>query len=124
MKRTFADWLREQLNARGWSQNELARRAGVTSAAVSYVMTELRAPGPEFCRGVARALGIPEIIVFVEAGLMRPARKGNEITLQELWWLLQNLPIEDQEAILEEARRRLEKQSRNAKLQDEQATTQ
>lgn len=102
----FIEWLKAEMEKRDWSQNELARRAGVTSGHMSLVMTGMREPGPELCRGLARALGIPETVVFVEAGLMSSPRNSTEITLLELYELMEELPIEDQRAILREARER------------------
>jgi len=102
------EWLRRELDKRGWSQNELARRAGLTSGSVSQVMTGLRRPGVEFCQGVARAFKISETVVFVEAGVMSPARNASEVTLQELYDLLKDLPVSEQRAILAEARERWE----------------
>ena len=104
----FAKWLKDQFETRGWTQNELARKAGTTSGHVSLVMSGLRQPGPELCRGVARALGIPEIVVFVQAGLMSQTANPDELTLRELYGLLSELPPDDQRAILAEARARFE----------------
>lgn len=105
----FSEWLRGELNSRGWSQNELGRRAGLTSAAVSLVMTQMRQPGPEFCQGVARAFRIPETVVFEQAGLLSPARGEGELTRRELYELLKDLPVEEQRAILADARGRWER---------------
>jgi transcriptional regulator with XRE-family HTH domain len=104
----FTEWLREQIEDRGWSQNELARRAGVTSGYVSMVMTQARKPGADFCTGVARALKVPEITVFVEAGLMSRTTNPEELTLRELYAILSDLPPSEQRAILAEARARYE----------------
>jgi len=66
----FSDWLRVEVENRGWSFRELGRRAGLSSGAVSQVITGANFPGPEFCNGVARALGVPPERVFREAGLL------------------------------------------------------
>lgn len=102
----FAEWVRRQLVDRDWSQGELARRMGMTPAAVSYVMNEGRNPGPEFCRELARAFRVPEIVVFVQAGLMSETTNTEELTLRELYAILSDLPVEEQRAILAEARAR------------------
>lgn len=107
------EWIREELEKRGWSQNELARRAGITSGAMSFVMTGMRNPGPELCQGIARALDIPEIVVFEHAGLIGPAR-GEELTLRELWEIVSEMSIEEQRATLayvREQRERREQQN-------------
>ncbi len=75
---TFTEWLNERLENIGWSYNELARRAGLSSGGVSLVMTEARRPGPEFALGVARALRIPPERVFRKAGILPPRIIGGE----------------------------------------------
>lgn len=104
----FAEWVKRQLVDRDWSQGELARRMGMTPAAVSYVVNEGRNPGPEFCRELARALRVSEIAVFVQAGLMSQTTNPDELALRELYALLSDLQPAEQRAILAEARARYE----------------
>lgn len=68
----FADWINAQLLERGWSGNELARRAGVSSAGFHQVMTDTHGPGLNFCLGVAQALGERPERVLRLAGLLPP----------------------------------------------------
>ncbi len=89
----FTAWLREELEKREWSQNELARRAGLTSASVSYVLNELRGPGPEFCQAIAQALRLPEEFVFRQAGLLAPVPPDAQVgPLVEWLYALARLP--------------------------------
>jgi transcriptional regulator with XRE-family HTH domain len=68
----FTDWLNHELEHRGWSYNELGRRAGLSSGGVSVVMTERQNPGYEFCVKVAQALQeLPENVLQL-AGLLPP----------------------------------------------------
>jgi transcriptional regulator with XRE-family HTH domain len=108
MTMDFAEWVRGELEKRGWSQNELARQAGLTSAGISRMMTGMRDPGVDLCQGIARAFGIPQIIVFERAGLLSPSLSSTAISLRELWALMRNLPISEQRAIVAEARARYE----------------
>jgi len=96
------------MDARGLGVRELARIAGVGSGTISRILTESRKPGPEVCQKLARAFGISETVVFVEAGLMSPARTATEVNLRELYDLLKDLPVSEQRAILAEARERWE----------------
>src|SRR5512139_3399651 len=68
----FGAWLQGQLDNRGWTQARLARRSKVSTAQIARVINNTRAPGPEFCRAVAKALELPEELVFREAGLLSP----------------------------------------------------
>lgn len=64
----FASWLEIELDKRGWSRSDLARRGDLTTAQVSRVMTRQQNPGEAFCKGVAKALGVPLDEVYRAAG--------------------------------------------------------
>jgi transcriptional regulator with XRE-family HTH domain len=64
----FSEWLWQQLYARGWGQQDLVRRTGISSAQVSNVLNGMRRAGPNFCIAVARAFGIPREVVFQARG--------------------------------------------------------
>jgi len=66
----FSEWLESELKKRGWSQSQLAHRGRIKPNTVSRVLSRERNPGPEFCRAVARALGLPQEYVFRRAGLI------------------------------------------------------
>ena len=65
-------WLEQQLEQRGWSSSELARRAGISQSSVSNVLTGKQIPGLEFCKGVAKALGIHAEELLQRAGHLPP----------------------------------------------------
>ncbi len=69
----FVKWLRAEIEERGWSQNELGRRAGVSSGGISLILSRQRRPSPGVCRGIARVLEIPEETVFRKAGILEGA---------------------------------------------------
>lgn len=66
----FVPWLNDQLNERGWSYNELARRADVSGGSISHIMNQRKNPGYDVCVGIARALEIPPENVLRRAGLL------------------------------------------------------
>lgn len=68
----FVDWLKKELDDRGWKQAELARRAKLHRGTIANIMTGSRSPGPEFCTALADALGYPVEDVFRRAGLLPP----------------------------------------------------
>ena len=63
-------WLSRELETRGWSLRELARRAKISPSSISQVLNGQYVPGNMFCRGIARAFQIPPEIVFRKAGLL------------------------------------------------------
>ena len=79
----FVDWLTTELRDEGWSYNELARRAGLSSGGVSLVMTQRQRPGLEFCRGVARALDEAPERVLRLAGLL-PRRSEKDESIEQI----------------------------------------
>lgn len=80
-------WINTEVEKHGWSYNELARRAGLSSSGVSTVMTEKQGPGLEFCVGIARAFGEPPEKVLRIARLLPPLPEAvaDEVDLLHVW---------------------------------------
>jgi len=102
MNSQFGDWLNAQLEERGWSQSELARRCNVTSVAISLVVNGERNPGPELCRAIAAALGLPEEKVFRLAGLLSQLPVDDEtLVFQDVYEMMKNLTPAERREVLE-----------------------
>lgn len=99
----FTKWLLDQIAEKGWTQAELARRAGITPGAISHVINEERKPGEEFCRAIARALHIPPETVFRAAGLLPPDPDKPPDLLEWIHIYTEASP-DDREIMLEQAR--------------------
>lgn len=80
----FNDWMQSEIDKRGWSMNQLARRAKISGAMVSLVMSEKREPGYEFCMAIAKGLAMPPEIVLRKAGLLPAIRDGDEEWLEKI----------------------------------------
>jgi transcriptional regulator with XRE-family HTH domain len=72
MEQDFPAWLAGELKLRGWSQRELARRAGFSQTTVSNVLAAIRKPTFRFCKQVAQALEMPADTLLILAGLRPP----------------------------------------------------
>jgi len=72
MENALILWLVNELEDRGWSQRELARRASVSQTTVSEVLSGQRRPTWDFCAAVARAFHVSEDRLFVLGGLKPP----------------------------------------------------
>ena len=96
------DWINEKLNDKNWSQNELARKAGVTSGVISLVMTGTR-PGIKVCKAIANAFGVSEETVLKLAGHLEKER-GYDVERDELNSLFDTLPEEKKSDLLDIAR--------------------
>ncbi len=103
MSAGFGDWLLGCLVGRGWSQAELARRAGLSEAQVSRLVTGARAPGLAACRGLSRALRLPFEYVCARAGMTSLA-PGQDAAALELGELSRRLAPADRELLLAVAR--------------------
>lgn len=66
----FGIWLDSELQRRGWSQAELARRTGVTGAFVHALVRGKRGASLQTCVALARGLGFAPGDVAVKAGLL------------------------------------------------------
>lgn len=74
----FGLWLENEMHTRNITQSELARRAGVTRAAINGVLSSARGPGVELCQGIAKAFKIPPEEVYRAAGILPPVPKEDE----------------------------------------------
>ncbi len=88
---TFSEWLLRELHTRDWSQNELARRAGLGAVTISRVINGERNPGIAFCRGVARAFNMPGEAVLQAAGILSPPAAPPNSSLARAQTLLARL---------------------------------
>lgn len=66
----FADWLQAELDRRGMKPYHLAKEAGIGANSVQNILKRERNVGPELARRIARALKLPEHVVFLAAGLL------------------------------------------------------
>ena len=101
----FITWLIEKIEDRGWSYNEFARRANLSSGGVSRVLSKHTNPGYEFAVKTAFALEIPIETVLRKTNLIPPGRKTPEEyqtdTIKKILETVQKLNKEDQDEVFE-----------------------
>lgn len=121
---TFADWLDEQMGIKGFSQSELARRAGLSRQAISDYLNRKRTyPDERALQAIAHAFGYPVEQVYRAAGILPPSSQPTERkTLIE--HMLDQLSDEEQEDILKYIEFRLEqyKEKEKKRLELERAS--
>lgn len=71
-------WIIEELERRGWSMRELARRSGLSQTHVSNVLNGVRNITFDFCAAIARPLGRHPVELFELAGLLPTKNKLKE----------------------------------------------
>jgi len=105
MEKDFVTWVMEELEERGWSYSELARRAGVSASTISMVISGKRSPGWELCAGIAQAFNLSPLRVFALAGLMVPLPGlDKDATVEQVVQIMRALSPEQREEILALAR--------------------
>ena len=76
----FTDWLELEVKDRGWSFEELGRRAHVSSGHLSKIRTGAQLPTWEVSVRIAYALKMPPEVVFRKAGLLPPLPSTNDLS--------------------------------------------
>lgn len=70
MSNELAQWLAREIESRGWSIRETARRAGVSHTPIANILSEQGQPGLSVLTGLADAFDIPRDYVFRLAGAL------------------------------------------------------
>lgn len=94
----FVRFLDHQLAKKGWTDYQLAKRAGISSSVISHAR-QGKLPKWDACEKIATALGIPPEMVFRAAGLLPPSVEQTE-DLNLLNHLFTQLDEEDRQDIL------------------------
>lgn len=98
---------------------ELARRASLSNAYVSNVLSGKQEPGAKFYQGIARAFGVTlESVQLLEANSTIPERRLDNAPYRELIEIAQTLSDENLKEVLDYAAYRLWKQ-RNREVKTE-----
>jgi transcriptional regulator with XRE-family HTH domain len=92
-------WLKQESEERGWSFREIARRGGLSSGAISNVMTGNAFPGWDLCVGIAQAFDVAPEVVFRRAGLLPPLLPAVEEE-QEMVGILRSLPESERHTVV------------------------
>lgn len=66
----FVEWLLGELDERGWSREDLARKAGIKSTGITNIVNRNKNLGPDLARAIANALGVKQRILFTIARII------------------------------------------------------
>jgi len=100
----FADWLEEELAARGWKPADLARASKLSNATVSRILNGERNAGPDVALAIAKGLNLSADFVFRRAGLL-PPQPGSERdpSFQEIVEIMRNMTEAERREIVDYA---------------------
>ena len=93
----FNDWLLDRLKEKEWSQADLARASGLTTAAISKYING-RTPDDTALSKIAKALKLPAETVYRAAGVLPPVTYLDE-RRAELLHILSDLNDDDIEEL-------------------------
>lgn len=95
----FNTWLLSKLKEKEWSQADLARASGLTTAAISKYING-RIPDAEALKKIARAFRLPNEQVFEAAGVFPPKSKADE-KIEQINHLAESMSEDEKQELLE-----------------------
>ena len=103
MTMDFSEWLVNELEKRGWSRSEAARRGNISSSMFDKVINGYARPGIKFLEGIAKAfdLSLAEVINYSNNN-----RNEKSNLLEKIDQIVNTLSKDEQENIFEYARMR------------------
>lgn len=101
MNDNLSSWLAKELERRGWSHRELARRAGVSQTAVSQAISGDRNIGWDFCAKIAGPLDMTPEEVLRLAGLLSKSSHNDDKLIRQLSDRFQELSAERRRRVLD-----------------------
>lgn len=93
-------YLLDQLEKRGWSQNELARRSGLTSGTISNTINGVYGADQSTLISIANALKVSKEEIFRAAGILPPVSTQTE-EIERLNFLFNQLDDTDKTTIIQ-----------------------
>jgi len=94
----FPQWLRSELETRGWSQVDLSRKTSISSTQIARILSGERGMGIETLVAISQALNYSPITLIRKAGLL-PPDSGDQASFADWQYLLNKLPPEEQEEV-------------------------
>ena len=105
-QREFIEWLDEMIATRNWSDNQLAKEAGISHSVISKARSGVL-PKWDACEAISAALNVSPVLVFRKAGLLPPG-PSDEVAFEDWKYILDQLDPRDQEVLKKTALNMLE----------------
>jgi len=97
----FVKWLLGEMEVRDWSQSDLARKADVSHARISQILSG-DTPGTKILTRIARALHVPKEEILRQAGILPPLpTNGEKREAVKMMELFDRLAPAERERVLE-----------------------
>ena len=111
----FSEWLVSELEQRGWSRSEAARRGNISASMFDKVINGYAKPGAKFLDGIAQAFGVSPIVIYRKAGLL-PESNGADVKLGDWEFLLKQMSPEDEAELRQIAELKIERRKKEQSL--------
>ena len=106
----FSEWLTLELDTRGWSRSEAARRGKISPSMFDKVINGYSKPGTRFLDGLAQAFGVSPLVLYRKAGLLPEG--GAQVSFEDFEHLLNQLTPEEQEEIRQITEMKIERRKK------------
>lgn len=94
----FPQWLRRELEIREWSQVDLSRKTGISTAQITRIISGERGFGVEALASISNALEVSPITILRKAGLLPPG-PDDKINLEDWKFMLEQMTDEERNEI-------------------------
>jgi DNA-binding XRE family transcriptional regulator len=111
MRGGIATWFKMQIEDRGWSLRETARRLDVSHTTIVNLVNGRSKPSVELCKRIAHIFSSSHLEVMRLAGLLDPA-PPDTVRLEEVKQLFTELTGEEQDIVLAQIRALVERKQR------------
>jgi transcriptional regulator with XRE-family HTH domain len=74
----FSEWITQELDKKGWSRREAARRGDISASILDKVIAHESQPGITFYKGIAKAFEMSLVDVLIKAGEVDPRDLSDE----------------------------------------------
>ena len=114
----FSERIVRELEKKGWSRSEAARRGGISSSMFDKVINGYAKPGIKFLKGIAQAfeISLAEVLTWLEPS----HRQGTDEDFEELKHLFNQMTDEEQAEFLAMGRLKLELRNKRGELRETQ----
>jgi transcriptional regulator with XRE-family HTH domain len=89
----FVNWFNQEIENRGWTYADVAKRGGISKSMISRVVSGQSQPGIEFCKAVATAFDVSDEEVFRRAGILDPLPPA-VVEEKEILRIIRSLPTQ------------------------------
>ena len=111
MGEKLATWFKGEIEERGWSLRETARRMGVSHTTAVNIANGRNRPSVKLCRRIAHTFGASPLEIMRMAGLLEPA-PADTARLEEVKRLFAELSTEEQDIVLTQMQALVERRRR------------